>query len=150
MFNNLAPDALDSILRGDPNFKLPKDVVYYSEQSLEDDLLNLLETTKEQEGWLFVKDNKKFYYNPHRESLLLKISDSVLSQPLRVSISELSSVLQGECNLSEFSVDKEMYLADYLQELTPTTRLILLYQLLLEGADFDVEAFVERQGKKND
>lgn len=114
MFNNLAPDALDSILRGDPNFKLPKDVVYYSEQSLEDDLLNLLETTKEQEGWLFVKDNKKFYYNPHRESLLVKTSDSVLNKPLRVSLSELPSVLQGDCNLSEFSVDQEMYLADYL------------------------------------
>lgn len=150
MFNNLSSDELDSILRRNSSFKLPKDVVYYSEQSLEDDLPHLLETTKEQEGWLFVKDNKKFYYNPHRESLLLKISDSVLSKPLRVSISELPSVLQGDCNLSEFSVDKEMYLADYLQELTPTTRLILLYQMLLEGADFDVEAFVERQGKKND
>ena len=150
MFNNLAPDALDSILRGNPNFKLPKDVVYYSEQSLEDDLLSLLETTKEQEGWLFIKDNKKFYYNPHRESLLVKFSDSVLSKPLRVSLSELSFVLQGEHDLLDFSIDKEIYLADFVQELTPTTRLILLYQLLLEGADFDVEAFLERQGNKDD
>lgn len=150
MFNNLAPDALDSILRGDPNFKLPKDVVYYSEQSLEDDLPHLLETTKEQEGWLFVKDNKKFYYNPHRESLLVKLSDSVLRKPLRVSLSELPSVLQGNRDLSKFPVDKEMYLADFVQELTPTTRLILLYQMLLNGADFDVERFLEQQGNKDD
>lgn len=80
----------------------------------------------------------------------MKTSDSVLSKPLRVSLSELPSVLQGACNLSEFSVDKEIYLADFVQELTPTTRLILLYQLLLEGADFDVEAFLERQGNKDD
>ena len=150
MFNNLPSDELDSILRRNSIFKLPKDVVYYSEQSLEDDLPHLLETTKEQEGWLFIKDNTKLYFNPHRESLLVKTSDSVLNKPLRVSLSELPSVLQGDCNLSEFSVDQEMYLADYLQELTPTTRLILLYQMLLEGADFDVEVFVDRQGKKND
>lgn len=150
MFNNVPSDELDSILRRNSSFKLPKDVVYYSEQSLEDDLPHLLETTKEQEGWLFVKDNKKFYYNPHRESLLVKFSDSVLSKPLRVSLSELSFVLQGKHDLLDFSVDKEMYLADYLQELTPTTRLILLYQMLLEGADFDVEAFLERQGRRND
>lgn len=150
MFNNLPSDELDSILRRNSCFKLPKDVVYYSEQSLEDDLPHLLETTKEQEGWFFIKDNTKLYFNPHRESLLVKTSDSVLSKPLKVSLSELPSVLQGECNLSEFSVDKEIYLADFVQELTPTTRLILLYQLLLEGADFDVEAFLERQGNKDD
>lgn len=80
MFNNLKPEELDSIIHRNSLFKLPKDVVYYSEQSLEDDLLNLLETTKEQEGWLFVKDNKKFYYNPHRESLLVKVSD--LANPI--------------------------------------------------------------------
>ena len=141
MFNNLKPEELDSIVRSISLFELPKDVVYYSERTLEDNLPHMLEETKEQEGWFFVEGNKKFYYNPHRESLLVKISDSVLSKPLRVSVSELPSVLQGECNLSEFSVDKEIYLADFVQELTPTTRLILLYQLLLEGADFDVEAF---------
>lgn len=150
MFNNLPSDELDSILRRNSIFNLPKDVVYYSEQSLEDDLPHLLETTKEQEGWLFIKDNTKLYFNPHRESLLVKFSDSVLSKPLRVSLSELSFVLQGKHDLLDFSVDKEMYLAYYLQELTPTTHLILLYQMLLEGADFDVEVFVERQGKKND
>lgn len=150
MFNNLAPDELDSILRGNLIFKLPKDVVYYSERTMEEDFSKLLETTKEQEGWLFVDDNKKFYYNPHRESLLVKVSDSVLSKPYRVSLSALSSVLQGTQDLSDFPVDKEMYLADFVQELTPTTRLILLYQMLLEGADFDVEGFLERQGNKDD
>lgn len=48
MFNNLPSDELDSILRRNSSFKLPKDVVYYSEQSLEDDFPHLLETTKEQ------------------------------------------------------------------------------------------------------
>ena len=150
MFNNLKPDELDSIVRSNSLFKLPKDVVYYSEQSLEDDLPHLLETTKEQEGWLFVEGNKKFYYNPHRESLLVKTSDSVLSKPLRVSLSELPSVLQGERALADFSVDKEMYLADFVQELTPTTRMLLFYQMLLNGADFDFEGFLEQQGNKDD
>jgi hypothetical protein len=150
MFNNLAPNELDSVLRGNPNFKLPKDVVYYSERTLGENLPHMLETTKEQEGWLFVENNKKFYYNPHRESLLIKFYDSVLSKPYRVSLSELSFVLQGKRDLAEFPVDKEMHLADFVQELTPTTRLILLYQMLLNGADFDVEGFLERQGNKDD
>lgn len=150
MFNNLPSDELDSVLRRNSIFKLPKDVVYYSEQSLEDDLPHLLETTKEQEGWLFIKDNTKLYFNPHRESLLVKTSDSVLSKPLRVSFSELPSVLQGDCNLSEFSVDQEMYLADFVQELTPTTRMLLVYQMLLNGADLDIEEFLKRQGNKDD
>ena len=149
MFNNLKPEEIDSIIRKDSRFKLPKDVVYYGERTLEDNLSHMLEETKEQEGWLFVEGNKKFYYNPHRESLLVKISDSVLSKPYRVSFSELPSVLQGTQDLSDFLVDKEMYLADFVQELTPTTRLILLYQILLEGADFDVEGFLERQGNKD-
>lgn len=150
MFNNLKPDELDSIIRNNPSFKLPKDVVYYSERTLEENIPHMLEETKEQEGWLFVEGNKKFYYNPHRESLLVKFSDSVLSKPYRVSLSELSSVLKGERTLAEFSVDKEMYLADFVQELTPTTRMLLFYQMLLNGADFDFEGFLEQQGNKDD
>ena len=150
MFNNLKPDELDSIIRSNSYFKLPKDVVYYSERTLEEDLPRMLEETKVQEGWLFVEGNKKFYYNPHRESLLVKFSDSVLSKPYRVSFSELSSILQGKRDLADFPVDKEMYLADFVQELTPTTRMLLLYQILLNGFDFDVKGFLERQGKKND
>lgn len=150
MFNNLKPDELDSVIRSNSFFKLPKDVVYYSERTLEDHLPHMLEETKEQEGWLFVVGNKKFYYNPHRESLLVKFSDSVLSKPYRVSLFELSSVLKGERTLAEFLVDKEMYLADFVQELTPTTRMLLFYQMLLNGADFDIEGFLEQQGNKDD
>ena len=150
MFNNLKPEELDSIIRSNSLFKLPKDVVYYGERTLDEDLPRMLEETKEQEGWLFVEGNKKFYYNPHRESLLVKFSDSVLSKPYMVSLSELSSVLQGERALAEFSVDNEMYLADFVQELTPTTRMLLFYQMLLNGADFDIEGFLERQGNKDD
>lgn len=150
MFNNLKPEELDSIVRSISLFKLPKDVVYYSERTLEDNLPHMLEETKEQEGWLFVEGNKKFYYNPHRESLLVKFSDSVLSKPYRVSLSELSSVLQGKQELADLSADKEMYLADFVQELTPTTRMLLLYQMLLNGVDFDIEEFLERQGNKDD
>lgn len=150
MFNNLKPEELDSIIRNNSLFKLPKDVVYYSERTLEEDLLHMLEETKEQEGWLFVEVNKKLYYNPHRESLLVKFSDSALSKPYRVSLSELPSILQGKHDLAEFSVDNEMYLADFVQELTPTTRMLLFYQMLLNGADFDVEGFLEQQGNKDD
>ena len=150
MFNNLKPDEIDSIVRNNTLFKLPKDVVYYGERTLEENIPHMLEETKEQEGWLFVEGNKKFYYNPHRESLLVKFSDSVLSKPYRVSLSTLSSVLQGTQDLSDFPVDKEMYLADFVQELTPTTRMLLLYQMLLTGADFDIEGFLEQQGNKDD
>ena len=150
MFNNLKPDELDSIVRSTSLFKLPKDVVYYNERTFEENIPHLLEETKEQEGWLFVVGNKKFYYNPHRESLLVKFSDSALSKPYRVSLSELSSVLQGDSDLAEFLVDNEMYLADFVQELTPTTRMLLFYQMLLNGADFDIEEFLERQGNKDD
>lgn len=150
MFNNLKPDEIDSIVRNNSLFKLPKDVVYYGERTLEEDIPHMLKETKEQEGWLFVEGSKKFYYNPHRESLLLKLSDSVLSKPYRVSLSELSSVLQGKSDLADFPVDKEMYLADFVQELTPTTRMLLFYQMLLNGADFDVEGLLERQGNKDD
>lgn len=142
MFNNLIPEEVDSLVRGNAYFKLPKGVAYYSDKKQLSDCS--LENTKFNEGWLFKnQDGVLHYYDPHRESLKVVLGGgSVVSKPHRVSVEGLQQLLNREVSLSDFEVDQELWLTDYLQSLTPTTRMHLLVEFLKQGYDLDLEGLV--------
>ena len=139
MLNNLTPEEVDFLVRENDYFKLPKEVAYYSAR--EELSACSLENTKLNEGWLFKnQDGVLYYYDPHRESLKMVLGEgSVVSKPHRVSIDGLQKLLNRELSLSDFEVDQELWLTNYLQELTPTTRTSLLFTLLKQGFDLDLE-----------
>lgn len=142
MFNNLLPEEVDSLVRGNAYFKLPKGVAYYSDKDQLSDCS--LENTKPNEGWLFnTKGRVLYYYDPHRESLKMVLGEgSVVSKPHKVSMEGLQQLLNREVSLSDFEVDLELWLAQYIQELTPTTRMHLLVEFLKQGYDLDLEGLV--------
>lgn len=67
---------------------------------------------------------------------------SVVSKPHKVSMEGLQQLLNREVSLSDFEVDLELWLAQYIQELTPTTRMHLLVEFLKQGYDLDLEGLV--------
>lgn len=142
MFNNLTPEEVDSLVRGHAYFKLPKGVAYYSNRGQLSDCS--MENTKPNEGWLFKsRDGVLYYYDPHRESLKVVLGGgSVVSKPYKVSLEGLQKLLNKELSLSDFEVDQELWLTDYLQNLTPTTRTSLLVEFLKQGFDLDLEGLV--------
>lgn len=142
MFNNLSPEEVDYLVRRNNYFKLPKEVVYYSDREQLSDCS--LENTKHNEGWLFKHQGVSYYYDPHRESLKVVLDEgAAISKPHKVSMNGLQKLLNRELSLSDFEVDEDLWLALYLQELTPTTRLSLLVEFLKQGHDLDLEGLVK-------
>lgn len=141
MFNNISTEEVNLLVRSDDYFKLPKEVVFYSNR---ENLANCsMDNTKNNEGWLFNTNGVSYYYDPHRESLKMVLGlGSVVSKPHRVSLEGLQKLLDRESSLSDFEVDQELWLAQYVQELTPTTRTNLLFTLLKQGFDVDLEGLV--------
>lgn len=139
MFNNLSTEEVNLLVRSNDYFKLPKEVVFYSNRENLADFS--LENTKHNEGWLFnTKGRVLYYYDPHRESLKMVLGEgSVVSKPHKVSMEGLQQLLNREVSLSDFEVDLELWLAQYIQELTPTTRMHLLVEFLKQGYDLDLE-----------
>lgn len=141
MFNNLSTEEVNLLVRSNDYFKLPKEVVFYSNRENLADCS--LENTKHNEGWLFNTNGVFYYFDPHRESLKMVLGGgSVVSKPHRVSLEDLQKLLDRESSLSDFEVDQELWLAQYVQELTPTTRTNLLFTLLKQGFDVDLEGLV--------
>lgn len=141
MFNNLTPDEVDSLVRSNDYFKLPKEVVFYSDRENLADCS--LDNTQHNEGWLFKTKDASFYYDPHRESLKLDVGNGlVFSLPYKVPLGALSSVITYKVSITEFEVDRDLWLANYLQDLTPTTRTNLLFTLLKQGFDIDLEGLL--------
>lgn len=141
MFNNLSPEEVNVFVRNNPTFKLPKEVVFYSNRENLADCS--MDNTKNNEGWLFNTNGVSYYFDPHRESLKMVLGGgSVVSKPHRVSIDGLQKLLDRESSLSDFEVDQELWLAQYVQELTPTTRTNLLFTWLKQGFDVDLEGLV--------
>lgn len=140
MLNNLTPEEVDFLVRKNDYFKLPKEVAYYSAR--EELSTCSLENTKLNEGWLFKnQDGVLYYYDPHRESLKMVLGGgSVVSKPHKVSLEGLQKLLNKELSLSDFEVDQKLWLTNYLQSLTPTTRTSLLVEFLKQGFDLDVES----------
>lgn len=138
MFNNLTPDEVDILVRSNDYFKLPKEVVFYSNRENLADCS--LENTKHNEGWLFKTKDASFYYDPHRESLKLDVGNGLaFSLPYKVSLDALPSVINYKISITDFEIDRDLWLSQYLQELTPTTRTDLLFTLLKQGFDIDLE-----------
>lgn len=141
MFNNLSTEEVNLLVRSNDYFKLPKEVVFYSNRENLADCS--LENTKHNEGWLFNTNGVSYYFDPHRDSLKMVLGGgSVVSKPHKVSIDGLQKLLDRESSLSDFEVDQELWLAQYVQELTPTTRTNLLFTLLKQGFDVDLEGLV--------
>lgn len=91
----------------------------------------------------FNTNGVSYYFDPHRESLKMVLGGgSVVSKSHKVSVEGLQKLLGRELSLSDFEVDLELWLAQYLQELTPTTRTNLLFTLLKQGFDVDLEGLV--------
>ena len=141
MFNNLTPDEVDILVRSSDYFKLPKEVVFYrNRENLAD---CSLENTKHNEGWLFKTKDASFYYDPHRESLKLDVGNGLaFSLPYKVSLDALPSVINYKISITDFEIDRDLWLSQYLQELTPTTRTDLLFTLLKQGFDIDLEGLL--------
>lgn len=141
MFNNLTPDEVDILVRSNDYFKLPKDVVFYSNRENLADCS--LDNTQHNEGWLFKTKDAFFYYDPHRESLKLDVGNGlVFSLPYKVSLDVLPSVITYKTSITDFEIDRDLWLSQYLQELTPTTRTNLLFILLKQGFDVDLEGLI--------
>ena len=141
MFNNLTPEEVNRLVRSNDYFKLLKEVVFYSNRENLADCS--MDNTKNNEGWLFNTNGVSYYYDPHRESLKMVLGGgSVVSKPHRVSLEGLQKLLDRESSLSDFEVDRELWLAQYVQELAPTTRTNLLFTLLKQGFDVDLEGLV--------
>ena len=141
MFNNLTAEEVNVLVRSSDYFKLPKEVVFYNNRENLADCS--LENTKHNEGWLFKHQGVSYYYDPHRESLKMVLGEgSVVSKPHKVSMEGLQQLLNREVSLSDFEVDLELWLAQYIQELTPTTRMHLLVEFLKQGYDLDLEGLV--------
>jgi hypothetical protein len=141
MFNNLTPDEVDILVRSSDYFKLPKEVVFYSNRENLADCS--LENTKHNEGWLFKTKDASFYYDPHRESLKLDVGNGLaFSLPYKVSLDALPSVINYKISITDFEIDRDLWLSQYLQELTPTTRTDLLFTLLKQGFDIDLEGLL--------
>ena len=51
MFNSLSPEEVNVFVRNNPTFKLPKEVVFYSNRENLADCS--MDNTKNNEGWLF-------------------------------------------------------------------------------------------------
>lgn len=138
MFNNLTTEEVNVLVRSSDYFKLPKEVVFYSNRENLADCS--LESTKHNEGWLFKRQGVSYYYDPHRESLQMTLGgDAVVSKPHKVSVEGLQKLLNRELSLSDFEVDLDLWLTLYLNSLTPTTRMCLLKEFLKQGFDLDVE-----------
>ena len=138
MFNNLSPEEVDYLVRRNNYFKLPKEVVYYSDREQLSDCS--LENTKHNEGWLFKRQGVSYYYDPHRKSLKVGLGGgAAVSKPHKVSVEGLQKLLTSELSLSDFEVDQDLWLSLFLQELTPTTRLSLLVEFLKQGNNLDLE-----------
>lgn len=141
MFNNLTPDEVDILVRSNDYFKLPKEVVFYSNRENLADCS--LDNTQHNEGWLFKTEDASFYYDPHRESLKLDVGNGlVFSLPYKVSLDALPSVINYKISITDFEIDRDLWLSQYLQELTPTTRTNLLFTLLKQGFDIDLEGLL--------
>lgn len=141
MFNNLTPDEVDILVRSNDYFKLPKEVVFYSNRENLADCS--LDNTQHNEGWLFKTKDASFYYDPHRESLKLDVGNGlVFSLPYKVSLDALPSVINYKISITDFEIDRDLWLSQYLQELTPTTRTNLLFTLLKQGFDIDLEGLL--------
>lgn len=141
MFNNLSTEEVNLLVRSNDYFKLPKEVVFYSNRENLADCS--MDNTKNNEGWLFNTNGVSYYFDPHRDSLKMVLGGgSVVSKPHKVSIDGLQKLLDRESSLSDFEVDQELWLAQYVQELTPTTRTNLLFTLLKQGFDVDLEGLV--------
>lgn len=141
MFNNLTPDEVDILVRSNDYFKLPKEVVFYSNRENLADCS--LDNTQHNEGWLFETKDASFYYDPHRESLKLDVGNGlVFNLPYKVSLDALPSVINYKISITDFEIDRDLWLSQYLQELTPTTRTNLLFTLLKQGFDLDLEGLL--------
>lgn len=141
MFNNLTAEEVNVLVRSSDYFKLPKEVVFYSNRENLADCS--IENTKHNEGWLIKTKDVSFYYDPHRESLKLDVGNGLsFGLPYKVSLDALPSVINYKISITEFEIDRDLWLSHYLQELTPTTRLNLLFTLLRQGFDLDVEGLV--------
>lgn len=141
MFNNLSTEEVNLLVRSNDYFKLPKEVVFYSNRENLADCF--LDNTQHNEGWLFKTKDASFYYDPHREFLKLDVGNGlVFSLPYKVSLDALPSVINYKISITDFEIDRDLWLSQYLQELTPTTRTNLLFTLLKQGFDVDLEGLV--------
>ena len=141
MFNNLTTEEVNLLVRNNDYFKLPKEVVFYSNRENLADCS--LESTKHNEGWLFKTKDASFYYDPHRESLKLDVGNGLtFGLPYKVSLDALPSVINYKKSITDFEIDRELWLSQYVQELTPTTRTNLLFTLLKQGFDIDLEGLL--------
>ena len=101
MFNNLSPEEVNLLVRNNDYFKLPKEVVFYSNRENLADCS--LESTKHNEGWLFKTKDASFYYDPHRESLKLDVGNGLaFGLPYKVPLGALSSVITYKVSITEF------------------------------------------------
>ena len=141
LFNYLSPEKVNLLVRNNNFFKLPKEVVFYSKRENLADCS--LENTKHNEGWLFKTKDVSFYYDPHRESLKLDVGNGLaFGLPYKVSLDALPSVINYKISITDFEIDRDLWLSQYLQELTPTTRTNLLFILLKQGFDIDLEGLL--------
>lgn len=92
---------------------------------------------------MFKTKDASFYYDPHRESLKLDVGNGLaFSLPYKVSLDALPSVINYKISITDFEIDRDLWLSQYLQELTPTTRTDLLFTLLKQGFDIDLEGLL--------
>lgn len=141
MFNNLSPEEVNVLVRSNEQFKIPKEVVFYSKRENLADCS--LDNTKHNEGWFFHINGVSYYFDPHRESLKVVLGGgSVVSKPHKVSVEGFQRLLNRELSLMNFKVDQDLWLSQYLQELPPTTRTNLLFTLLKQGFDLDLEGLI--------